>query len=390
MQRWFRFGFWITSVLLSFNIFASTDVLNDQFIQRKIKNFMQRYRVSGAAVTILSHGKLKTYVFGEAVPAKHIPVTENTIFELGSITKTFTGLLLAQHVLAGKTNLTAPISSYLERPHSKSIGNITYLQLATHVSGLPFNAKKLPYNASSSFVNKLKLHYYLRKSVPQFYPSSQMLYSNFAYGILGRILAKQEHTDLTLLMKSKILMPLNMQKAGLDINENNQRYLAQGYTADGRPARYMNAGLFGGAWAMRASAKDMGQYLKAAVGDSSVPSSLQQAMHYSQISHYALVHEDMQFGLGWVVTPLNQRNAMQKLIKKPEHYHFVPTSVRKIHNPRFNPHALIGKTGATDGFRSYIAVIPDKKVGIVVMTNRFTRSHGQLTSIANEILLRIS
>ena len=388
MQKLFKFC--LIGFLLNYTLFASASSVNDQFIQRKMKNFMQRYHVSGATVTILNHGKLKTYVFGEAVPEKHIPVTENTIFELGSITKTFTGLLLAQRVLSGQTALTDPISPYLERPHSKSIGNITYLQLATHVSGLPFNAKKLSYNASSSFVNKLKLHYYLRKSVPQFSPSSQMLYSNFAYGILGRILAKQERTDLTQLMQRKILMPLNMKSAGLDINGNNQRYLAQGYTAAGKPARYMNAGLFGGAWAMRASAKDMGQYLRAAAGDPSVPYAMQQAMHYSQIPYYALTYEDMQFGLGWVVTPLNQKNAVQKLIKKPEHYHFVPSSVRKIPNPRFNPHALIGKTGATDGFRAYIAVIPEKKAGIVVMTNRFTRSHGQLTSIANEILLRVS
>ena len=141
---------------------------------------------------------------------------------------------------------------------------------------------------------------------------------------------------------------------------------------------------------MRASAKDMGQYLRAAVGDPRTPPSLQRAMRYSQIPHYALTKEDMQFGLGWVVTPFDKKDVFQRLIKRPEHYHFVPSAVRKLANPHFNPHALIGKTGATDGFRAYIAVIPEKKSGIVVMINRFTHSNGRLTSLANEILLRES
>ncbi|MCX7116211.1 MAG: serine hydrolase [Gammaproteobacteria bacterium] len=349
---------------------------------------MKRYHVHGAAMVILSHGKTRTYVFGEAVPAKHIPVTKDTIFELGSVTKTFTGMILAKHIIGGQTQLSEPIQSYLDTPHSKSIGKVTYLQLATHVSGLPFNARRLPYNASASFANRLKYYYYLKSSSLAFSPSSQMLYSNFAYGVLGRLLAKKERTSLPELMKRDILSPLNMHTSGLDIGRENQKYLAQGFTAQGNPVPYLPSGLLGGAWAMRASVKDMAYYLKAAVGEPSIPAPIHRAMRLAQIPYYDLSSEGMQFGLGWVITPFNQANAVQRLIRRPEHYHFVPYRVKKIAHPHFNPDALIGKTGATDGFRAYIAVLPKNHTGIVVMVNQFSHSNGRLTRLANEILLR--
>ena len=92
-------------------------------------------------------------------------------------------------------------------------------------------------------------------------------------------------------------------------------------------------------------------------------------------------------GLGWVITPLNQKNSAQRFIIKPEHYHFIPVRGAKIKNPHFNAHALIGKTGATDGFRAYIAMIPEKNTGIVIMTNQFFHSGFSMTSIANQMLL---
>jgi beta-lactamase class C len=380
-----RFLIFLSTLCLSLATYSSTS--SDALAQEKMHRFMKRHRVSGAAMIIYSHGQTRTYVFGDAIPSQHVRVTPQTIFELGSITKTFTGLLLAQHVLSGKTQFSEPIHPHLEQPHSNSLAKLTYLQLATHVSGLPFNAYKLPYNAPDNFVNRLRLKYILRKSYPRFYPESQMLYSNFAFSLLGRVIAQKEHTALNQLMHRDILTPLNMHHSGLDISPQQQKYLAQGFTAPGAPVNYQHSGLLAGAWAMRASVADMSHYLRAAVESSSAHSTLSHAMRLAQTPYFDMKSEGMQFGLGWVVTPLNQSNIYQKLILRPEHYHFSPYRVSKIKNPRFNSHTLISKTGATDGFRAYIAVIPEKHAGIVVMINRFTRPGSHLTSMANDILI---
>jgi len=360
---------------------------DDQKINQTMKKFMNRYRIHGAAVILYRQGKMKTYYFGEAVPARHIPVSENTIFELGSITKTFTGILLADNVMLGKMALLEPIQPYLDKPHSSMMDKVTYLNVATHSAGLPFNARNLPYNASTSITHRLRFHSALKAQRPSFRIGSQMLYSNFGYGILGRALAKKTKTKLPDLMKRTILTPLNMNMSGLDIAPEHQKHFAQGYDAQGKPVPYHPSGLLGGAWAMRSSVKDMKNYLKAALGDPHTPKHLHQAIRMSQIPYYDVSQEKMQMGLGWVITPLHQNNPAKKISIKPEHYRFIPVQGTKIKNPHFNPHALIGKTGATDGFRAYIAMIPEKNTGVVIMTNQFFHSGFPMTNIANQMLL---
>ena len=369
---------------------SASRTYDEQKIRQTMLKFMKSHHIHGAAVILSRHGKIKTYVFGEAVPAKHIPVSEKTIFELGSITKTFTGTLLAENVMSGETAMSEPIHHYLDTPHSSMIGKMTYLNIATHSSGLPFNARNLPYNASFSTVHRYRFNQALKNQMPSFRMESQILYYNFGYGILGRVLAKKAKMTLPELMKRNILTPLNMHMSGLNIRPEQQKYLAQGYTAQGKAAPYRSSGLLGGAWAMRSSVKDMQYYLRAALGDPRTPKQLQQAIRLSQVPYYDVSKERMQMGLGWVITPLNQKDSVQQLIRKPEHYHFIPVRGTKIKNPHFNPHALIGKTGATDGFRAYIAMIPEKHSGIVIMTNQFLHSGFSMTSMANQMLLEAS
>lgn len=128
---------------------------NEKVISEAVLNFMKKYHVDGATVLLANQGKIKTCLFGEAVPAKHIPVSEDTIFELGSITKTFTGLILAQSILSDKTQLSEAIEYDSGDILSPALKKITYLELATYTSGLPFNAKDIPYNATDSTKKKL-------------------------------------------------------------------------------------------------------------------------------------------------------------------------------------------------------------------------------------------
>ncbi|KTC87622.1 MULTISPECIES: serine hydrolase [Legionella] len=377
--------------LLCIPIFSNATVsCTDQRLKKRILNFMGKFHIPGAAVVIANHGKLRTCLFGEAVPKKHVPVSEKTIFELGSITKTFTGLILAKEVISGKIRLDQAIHPDLKIPHSANIGKISYLDLASYTSGLAFNVENLAYNASSSSQNQIKFRNYLKHYVPPFKPKSYMLYSNVGFGLLGQILAKNEQTSLTELMRIEILSPLNMNSSGLDLSDENQKYLAQGFTEHGKPIPYHPSGLFGGSWAMRASVKDIRSYLNAALGERSTPIKIHQAMLLTQTAYYDMPHEETQLGLGWLITPLNKASAIQKLTHQPAHYQFIPYQIKKIKKSEFNPNALIGKTGATDGFRAYLAVIPAKGTGIAIMINRFTPSSGALINLANKILLEES
>jgi beta-lactamase class C len=383
--------FCIKPLLLSTLLLCSVACLAaDPMIQSTIQKYMQENEISGAAVLLYKEGKMQSYYFGEAVPEKHIPVTENTIFELGSITKTFTGLLLAQNVIENNVSLQDSVTHYLNLKTSRSFQKITLLDLATYTAGLPFNAPALPYNAVDSNRNSKVMQRFLKHWKAPYQPGSKILYSNFGYGLLGTALANSQTLPLPLLMQQTILNPLGMQNSGLDLKEATQENLAQGFTGEGTPIKHRSSGLLSGAWAMKASVADMQAYLKAALMLPEIPPEITQAMKISQTA-YCDLPDKWSVGLAWKIIPLDKPKTIDTLINRPHNQSSVNSPVVSIaNNPKFYSNAVIEKTGATDGFRAYIAVIPKTQTGIVVLINRFTYSAADFTNIAHSILLEAS
>lgn len=372
-------------LLTSFHILASPVTHQDVLVRAAIQSLMKKNKIPSVVVLLYTNGKMSTYYFGEADPKKHIRVSENTLFEIGSITKTFTGVLLAENAIENKMRLNDPIDNNADFSH---LSKITLQELATHTSSLPFNVKNLPYNVSVSGKNKATLNRFLQTWTAPFKPGTKMLYSNFGFGILGMILSKREQTTLPTLMKKNLLNPLGMKSSGLDISPEEQKNLASGFTEQGRPVKHLPSGLLPGAWAMKVSPKDMQNYLKAALGLSPV-SEIRKAMTVSQMAYYVMPEQDTMLGLGWTITPLDKISNINKLIHNPSHYQFTAHKVQLLEIPAFNANTLIEKGGATDGFRSYIAIIPNKKVGIVILANRYFGS-GDLPNLANKILFQIT
>lgn len=216
-----------------------------------------------------------------------------------------------------------------------------------------------------------------------------MLYSNFAFGILGMELSENAKTTLPILMKQNLLNPLGMKSSGLDVSPKEQKNLAMGFTEQGKEVDHLPAGLFSGAWAMKVSPRDMKNYLRATLGIGPIPEKLRQPIMVSQMAYYVMPEQDTMLGLGWTITSLDKISNINKLMHNPAHYNFAAYVVQQLKTPTFDANSLIEKVGATDGFRSYIALIPNKKVGIVIMANRYFGS-GDLPNLANKILFQIT
>lgn len=382
----------LLKIFLFFTLFTVISALantaaisQDRLIRTSMQHLIKEDHIPGLALLLYENGKMYTYYFGEADPEKHIPVSENTIFELGSVTKTFTSLLLAANVLANKIQLEDPINLNGNR----SLSKITLQELATHTSSLPFNAPKLPYNAANNKQNKITLNQFLENWVPSYSSGSKMLYSNFGFGLLGIILARDMQSTLPALMQQEVLFPLGMNSSGLDIVSINKKNLATGFTQNGGAVQHLSSGLFAGSWAMKSSVQDMQTYLKLALLLPSMPEKLRQAMQFSQMGFYNIPQQGEKLGLGWTITSLANAANIHKLISIPKHYNFASYPVWVIKNPTYDPNTLIAKTGGTDGFRSYIAVIPKKQVGIVILANKYLAS-GDLPNVANKILFQLA
>lgn len=369
---------------LTANASEQTPDANAAMINQKMIAYMHQYHIPGAAVEIYIDGVPHSYYYGYANQARKIPVTANTIFEVGSITKVFTCLLLAEEINAGNMQLNDPVIKYLSH-FSTSANNhlkeITLQELATHTAGFQLHAPKTIRTFPA-------LMHYFSQWQPSAKMGSQYEYSNIGIGLLGYALEGLTHQSDNQLYIENILQPLGMQPIGLNVPKHLQINYAKGYDNKGETPQ-INMPLFSSAGAMKASGDDMLLFLRAAIGLPGTPHSISQAMHLTQ-TPYVQTAKMLQ-GLAWEIREINPQNANILLNPQPliEVGPALPARQLSQNEQVFDGNALIEKTGSTDGFRAYIGVIPNRKSGVVILTNH-RAVNNDIVQVGRSILLNLN
>lgn len=363
--------------LLSISVMAdNVPEQSDDMVQKTITSFMSKNNIPGVAVELYSDGKLSEYYFGYANQEKKDPVSRKTIFEIGSVSKVMTSLLLAQEVDWAKMSFSDPVTKYLTNLPS-SYKKIRLQDLATHTSGLPFD---LPAGTTTTD----EMNEFLDSYSPESDPGDEWTYSSLGIGLLGKSLEKSTERDFDDLYRRHVLNPLKMV-TGVAVPKSLEKYYAQGYDRKGEPAPRINPGLLPAAGAVKASAADMQRFLSAAIGLPGTPPRVFYPMRMTQ-SVYVKMGDDYQ-GLGWQIHKIESGD-IPALLKVPDANDLGPVQVQEIYSrPPYNGDALIDKTGSTNGFRAYIAVIPNKKSGIVILTNKNV-PNSAIVKTAREILFK--
>lgn len=273
-------------------------------------------------------------------------VDGDTVFEIGSATKVFTALLLADAVQRGDMALTDPIARYLpaevkvpQRPGQQ----ITPQDLATHTSSLP----RLPSNLAPKDAGNPYADY----SVQQLYGflssyeltrdiGSRYEYSNLGAGLLGHLLARQAGTDYEALVRARITGPLGMTSTAIALSEPLSQRLAAGHNAQRRRVPNWDLPTLAGAGALRSTANDLLTFLSAHLGYTATP--LARAMAATLATRRATGAPGMDIALGWhVITTPSGRE-------------------------------IVWHNGGTGGYRSFVGFDPKARTGVVVLSNMFT------------------
>ncbi len=349
-----------------------------EIVKQIISQYMDENDVPGVAVELYIEGKPESYYFGYANPNIKQLMNKNTIVEIGSLSKVMTSLLFAQEVDAAKMQLNAPVRKYLPWL-SDDFDDITMMNLATHTSGLPMKQ-------SEDMKNQQALTQFLATYYPDYTSNEQWIYSNLNIGILGFALEKVTHRKLNELYINQILFPLGMQPIGLVVPPWLLTHYAMGYNENGDEVKPLPTSLLPAAGAVKASAQDMQRFLSAAIGLPGTPEHILYPMRMTQ-SVYVELPTKMQ-GLGWEVHPL-ETNDIKDLLKADDNLSKTLAVTEVYSKPRYSGDMLIDKSGGTPGFRVYIAVIPNKKTGIVILTNKFV-SGSAIARTGREILFRLN
>ena len=213
--------------------------------------------------------RLVTY--GTADGSNSRPLDGDTVFEIGSITKVFTALLLADMVARDEVALTDPVEKYLPpegRPKPFDNKPISLLDLVTYTSGLPRLPTLNPRDWANPYADYTveQLYRFLSEYTPQYYPGSHYEYSNLGFGLLGHVLSLRAGRSYEELVISRICQPLELNDTRITLTPAMRQRLAQGHDILLHAVPGWDEPTLGGAGALRSTANDMMRFLDACQG----------------------------------------------------------------------------------------------------------------------------
>ncbi|PMZ69923.1 class C beta-lactamase [Pseudomonas sp. FW305-70] len=362
-------------------IFAAGQcVAQDQIetvVNAAVQPVMQAEGIHGMAVAVTVNGQAHYFNYGVASKETGSPVTQDTLFEIGSVSKTFTATLAAYAQATGKLSLSDKASQVLPALRGSAFDNISVLQLGTYsAGGLP-----LQFPAESDSADKM-LGYYTQWK-PLYAPGSHRLYSNPSLGLFGYLAAHSMGQPFDDLMEKTLLPKLGLKHTYVHVPQDQMALYAQGYNKDGKPVRVTPGALDSEAYGVKTSAADLLAYVDANMKPASLEKPLQQAIALTHSAYYSV--GDMTQGLGWemyrypiTLDRLLDGNSTPMAMEAHK--------VQWLHPPQAQPqNVLINKTGSTGGFGAYVAYVPSKEIGIVMLANK-NFPNAQRVRIAHRIL----
>ncbi|WP_244575407.1 class C beta-lactamase [Rhizobium sp. 11515TR] len=334
----------------------------ERAVNEIIRPLMKNNDVPGMAIAITVKGKRYIFNYGVASKESGQKVTNDTIFELGSISKTFTAALGSYAQISGKLSFSDKATKYMPELAGTSFDRISLLDLATYSAG------GLPLQFPNGVTDQGKMVAYYRNWHPSFAPGTYRQYSNPSIGLFGYLAAQAMGEPFDTLMQDKILSGLNLNHTYVRVPQAEMGNYAYGYSKQGKPIR-VNGGVFDTqAYGIKTTSSDMLAFLEANMGEAKLDGRLQQAIDATHVGYYRV--DNTTQALGWEIYAYPTTLA-RLLAGNSSDMAREPHKITRLDPPQqARKDVLLNKTGSTNGFGAYAAFIPARQVGIVLLANR--------------------
>ena len=321
---------------------AAQAIPSDSTVRAVIKPRVDTGRYAGIAVGFITRdGQQQVTAYGPN--AGVTPFDANTVFEIGSITKTFTTAILADMVAKKEVALDDPVAMHLPagtRVPARDNKQITLLDLATQTSGLPrlpgnlvIKDVKNPY---ASYTTAMMYEFLASYSLPRAI-GAQYEYSNLGMGLLGHALSVRAGKDYESLVTERVLVPLGMRDTRIALTSGMRARLAPGHDGGGQAQGLWDLPAIAGAGALRSTVSDMLKYVRANADSTSKP--LGSALALTHAGRRPGPVPQVSIGLAWhrTTTPGGR--------------------------------TVVWHNGGTGGYRSFAGYDEATGLGVVVLTN---------------------
>ncbi|SFC70925.1 CubicO group peptidase, beta-lactamase class C family [Parapedobacter composti] len=314
----------------------------DRYVDSVALTYSRKGNTHALAIGIVHQGKTNSYYYGETEKGNKQLPDENTLFEIGSITKTFTATLLAYLAQTQRLNLDDSITKYLPDSVAANpdLQGITLQQLANHTSGLPRLPDNIDAIAAGHPDNPYKgytrshLYAFLKSYQATVPPDSIYQYSNLGFGLLGDILSTLYGKPYNEMVQEIICKPLGLRNTTEQPDAKTQ-YVAKVYNDKGNETPMWTFDAFAAHGSLKSTVSDLVAYAKA---------------------HFKMPETDLEHALA-LTRQFTYFNPPDTDIGLAWHMNLIGDELVYWHN------------GGTFGSSSYIAFTPDRKIAIVVLSN---------------------
>jgi beta-lactamase class C len=331
-------------------------------VDRAFPPLMTKYDVPGLAVAATVDGRQYFFNYGVASKADNKPVTKDTLFEVGSVSKTFTATLAAYAQALGKLSLDDHPGKYMPQLRGSAIDKASLINLGT------FTAGGLPLQLPDAVTNDITMIDYFRHWQPSAAPGALRRYSNPSIGLFGYVTALAMNCNFADLIESEIFPKLGLGHSYIRVPQAAMKDYAWGYGKNNKPIR-VSPGVFDvEAYGVKATAADMIHFVEANIRPDDLATPMRRAVEGTHVGYFRT--GDMVQGLGWeqyaypvTLDRLLAGNSDAMIMKASAAQQIMPPQ------PLSRP-TLFNKTGSTNGFGSYAAFVPEKRIGIVLLANK--------------------
>ena len=331
-------------------------------VDRAIQPLMAQHDVPGIAVAVTIDGHAYFFNYGVASKLGHVPVTANTLFELGSVSKTLTATLGCYAQGVGKLSFDEHPGKYMPQLKGSAIDRATVLELGTYTAG------GLPLQFPDDVESDAQTVDYFRGWRPDAAPGTQRRYSNPSIGLFGHVTALALGAGFADVAEGRLFPALGLKHSHIRVPAAAMGDYAWGYDKANQPVRVSPGPFDAEAYGVKSSAADMIRFVQANIDPGGLAEPMRGAVDCTHMGRFRI--GDTVQGLGWeqyrapVSLPVLLAGNSTKMSGEPN-------PAMRLEPPQAPPRGTVfNKTGATRGFGSYVLFAPDDRVGIVMLANK--------------------
>lgn len=330
--------------------------------EKVFRPVIEEFDIPGIAIGVTLDGKQYVFTDGMANREASVPVDKDTIFELGSNSKLFNVALAALGEQKGLLSLHDTVSRHVPALIGTAFDQISLYDLSAYATG------GLPLQVPDDVTDHQALMVYLKAWKPKADTKSLRAYSNVSIGLLGLIVGDRFGDSYEDAISKDLLPALGLDSTFVTVPDAAMGRYAFGYSrTDDSPIRVNPGMLDAEAYGIKSSVTDMTYFLDAQLGNLALDDEMNAALARTRVSEYDTAHYAQAMiweGYPWPVdaAQLAAGNSADMVLQPQPITHHAATDLDGA--------VFLNKTGSTNGFASYVAMVPSEKIGVVILANR--------------------